>query len=111
MQLPLYAGKTWNGNTYNRTDTLQQFKYRVDTIDCQMNIGGFSFDSVLTISQKNELTAISKILVAERYALGVGMVQKMAIDIYSDTYAPDSDIEKRVTQGTLIYYTLLNYGK
>ena len=111
MQLPLYAGKTWNGNTYNRTDTLQQFKYRVDSIDCQMNIGGFSFDSVLTISQKNELTAISKILVAERYALGVGMVQKMAIDIYSDTYAPDSDIEKRVTQGTLIYYTLLNYGK
>ena len=111
MQLPLYAGKTWNGNTYNRTDTLQQFKYRVDSIDCQMNIGGFDFDSVLTISQKNELTAISKILVAERYALGIGMVQKMAIDIYSDTYAPDTDIEKRVTQGTLVYYTLLNYGK
>ena len=111
MQLPLSVGKTWNGNAYNMTDTLQKYQYCVDSIDCQMVIGGFQFDSVLTISQKKELTAISKILVAERYAVGVGMVERVAIDLYSDSYAPDIDIENRVTQGTMVYQTLLNYGK
>jgi hypothetical protein len=111
MQLPLAVGKQWNGNAYNRTDTLQKYQFRVDSIDCPAAVGRFLFDSVLTISQKNELTAISKVLVAERYAAGIGMVEKIQIDIYSDTYAPEIDIENRVTQGTMIYHTLIGFGK
>lgn len=111
MQLPLTIGKTWNGNAYNRTDTLQKYQFRVDSLDCPAAVGRFQFDSVLTISQKNELTAISKVLVAERYAAGIGMVEKIQIDIYSDTYAPEIDIENRVTQGTMIYHTLIGFGK
>lgn len=111
MQLPLAVGKTWNGNAYNRTDTLQKYQFRVDSLDCPAAVGCFQFDSVLTISQKNELTAISKVLVAERYAAGIGMVEKIQIDIYSDTYAPEVDIENRVTQGTMIYHTLIGFGK
>jgi len=111
MQLPLYKGKTWNGNIYNRTDTLQKYEYCVDSIDYQMVIGEFDFDSVLTISQKNELTAITRILFFERYAAGVGLVQKQQIDIYSDSYNPDVDITERITQGTLVYYNLIGYGK
>lgn len=111
MQLPLAVGKTWNGNAYNRTDTLQKYQFRVDSLDCPAAVGCFLFDSVLTISQKNELTAISKVLVAERYAAGIGMVEKIQIDIYSDSYAPDTDIENRVTQGTMIYHTLIDFGK
>lgn len=111
MQLPLTVGKQWNGNAYNRTDTLQKYQFRVDSIDCPAAVGRFRFDSVLTVSQKNELTAISKVLVAERYAAGIGMVEKIQIDIYSDTYAPEIDIENRVTQGTMIYHTLIDFGK
>ena len=111
MQLPLAVGKTWNGNAYNRTDTLQKYQFRVDSIDCPAVVGRFWFDSVLTVSQKNELTAISKVLVAERYAAGIGMVEKVQIDIYSDSYAPNIDIENRVTQGTMIYLTLIDFGK
>ncbi|MBR2195556.1 MAG: hypothetical protein IJ911_08070 [Salinivirgaceae bacterium] len=111
MQLPLAVGKTWNGNAYNRTDTLQKYQFRVDSIDSPAVVGRFRFDSVLTVSQKNELTAISKVLVAERYAAGIGMVEKVQIDIYSDSYAPNIDIENRVTQGTMIYLTLIDFGK
>ncbi len=111
MQLPLAVGKQWNGNAYNRTDTLQKYQFRVDSLDCPATVGRFQFDSVLTISQKNELTAISKVLVAERYAAGIGMVEKVQIDIYSDSYAPNIDIENRVTQGTMIYHTLIDFGK
>lgn len=111
MQLPLTIGKQWNGNAYNRTDTLQKYQFRVDSIDCPAVVGRFRFDSVLTVSQKNELTAISKVLVAERYAAGIGMVEKVQIDIYSDSYAPNIDIENRVTQGTMIYLTLIDFGK
>ena len=111
MQLPLAVGKQWNGNAYNRTDTLQKYQFRVDSIDCPAAVGRFLFDSVLTVSQKNELTAISKVLVAERYAAGIGMVEKIQIAIYSDTYAPEIDIENRVTQGTMIYHTLIDFGK
>jgi len=111
MQLPLYASKTWNGNIYNRTDTLQEYDYEVDSIDCQMIINNFEFDSVLTISQKKELTAITKIHFFERYAVGVGLVEKQQIDIYSDTYNPDIDIMNRITQGTITDYCLIGYGK
>lgn len=111
MDLPLFVGKTWNGTAYNRTDTLQEYQYRVEAMDTDMPIGDFRFDSVLTVSQKNELTAITKVYFVERYAKNVGLVQKQQIDIYSDTYNPDVDIEDRITQGTLIYYDLIDYGK
>jgi len=111
MLLPLTVGKQWNGNAYNRTDTLQKYHFTVDSIDCPTMVGRFKFDSVLTISQKNELTAISKVLFAERYAAGIGMVEKIQIDIYSDTYAPNIDIENRITQGTMVHYTLIGFGK
>ena len=83
----------------------------MDSIDCPAAVGRLRFDSVLTVSQKNELTAISKVLVAERYAAGIGMVEKVQIDIYSDSYAPNIYIENRVTQGTMIYHTLIDFGK
>ena len=111
MKLPLTVGKQWNGNAYNRTDTLQKYHFTVDSIDCPAVVGRFKFDSALTISQKNELTAISKVLFAERYAAGIGMVEKIQIDIYSDTYAPNIDIENRITQGTMVHHTLIGFGK
>lgn len=110
MQLPLSQGKTWNGNAYNNTDTVQEYVYRVDSIHCPMEMAGFLFDSVLTVSQKNELTAITKVLYFERYATGVGLVQKQQIDIYSNTFAPQVDITDRITQGTLVYYDLIDFG-
>lgn len=111
MDLPLFEGKMWNGNAYNRTDTLEEYQYCVEEIDVDMQIGEFRFDSVLTISQKSELTAITKVSFVERYAKNIGLVQKQQIDIYSDTYNPDADIEDRITQGTLIYYDLIGFGK
>lgn len=111
MLLPLSDGKKWNGNIYNRTDTLQEYEYCVENIDAGMQLGEFYFDSVLTISQKDELTAITKVSFIERYAKNVGLVYKHQIDIYSDNYEPDVDIADRITQGTLIYYDLIGYGK
>ncbi len=110
MLLPLYAGKSWNGNAYNRTDTLRLYSYNVDSIDCPMSIGTFNFDSVLTISSENELTAISQKLKFERYAAGIGLVQKQAINIYSDTYNPTVDISERITKGTISTYDLIDFG-
>lgn len=110
MQLPLLKGKKWNGNIYNRTDTLQEYEYCVESFDYNADINGFLFDSVVTISQKNELTAITKVWFSESYASGVGLVRKQMIDIYSDIYDPAVEIDDRITKGTIADYVLIGFG-
>lgn len=110
IQMPLVVGQTWNGNAYNRVDTLNKYKYKLDSVSYAMKIGDFCFDSVITISQRTEQTAITKVSFFERYASGVGLVEKQQIDIYSDNYNPTVNIESRITRGKMVYFDLINFG-
>jgi hypothetical protein len=111
LRFPLTIGKQWNGNAYNRTDTLQLFNYEVKSLDEPFVLNDISCDSVLLISQKSESTAISKIDFYERYAKHIGLIQKQEIDIRSEVLDDLSiPVENRVTQGTFYYQNLIRYG-
>ena len=66
---------------------------------------------MLTITQKEKISIIDKIYYIEKYAYGIGLVEKQQIDIYSDDVDPSIPIENRVTKGTMYYQKVIGYGK
>jgi hypothetical protein len=107
----LTVGKHWDGNAYNRTDTLKLYTYKIISLDEPFQLNHLNFDSVIYISQKTESTAISKLDFYERYAKHIGLVQKQEINIHSENLDDISvPIEKRVTQGYFFYQNLIGYG-
>jgi hypothetical protein len=112
LKFPAELGDQWNGNAYNRTDTLQLYSYKIESMDVPFLLNSLSFDSTLTVSQKNKVSAISKMVYFEKYALNVGMIQKQEININSQQIVDISiPIEQRVTQGYFYYANLIGYGK
>jgi hypothetical protein len=112
LDFPVQLNKAWNGNKYNRFDTLNQYNYKIKTINEPYSLNILLFDSVLTVVQKEKLTAIDKIYFEEKYALGVGLIEKQQTDIYTgkDDYDPTVPIEERITKGIIYHQKLIGYG-
>lgn len=111
QKFPLNLHATWNGDAYNRLDTLQKYSYEVTAIHSPETIGTFTFDSVLTISQKFQASLVSKIDFEEKYSYTVGLVYKKQIDVYSSlTDYTNIPVEDKVTKGTMYYQELIAYG-
>jgi len=111
IKFPAIVNSFWDGNAYNRMDTLKVYDYTITAIDEPESINSLSFDSVLTVTQKEKVTNIDKLHFYEKYAKGIGLVEKQQVDIYSDILGSSLPIEQRVTQGTLYYKKLIDYGK
>ena len=80
LAFPIKVDRAWNGNAYieitKEIDYLRDWKYQVTELDVPMTIGGFSFDSTLTVVHQDRETLIEKVYSTEQYAKGVGMVYK-----------------------------------
>lgn len=111
IKFPAQLDLSWNGNAYNRTDTLSLFDYTISQIDYPLSENGLVFDSVLTVSQREFLSNVEKYSYIEKYANTVGLVYKEAISIYSETVDLNIPIEERVTSGTMYYQEMIDYGK
>jgi hypothetical protein len=111
IKFPIKINIKWNGDAYNTTDSLQQYLYRVESVDVRDTINNFVFDSVLKIVQKDKSSIVDKVYFFEKYAMGVGMVEKQQIDIYSTDVDPLIPIEDRITKGTIYRCKLISYGK
>lgn len=111
QKFPLELNKTWNGNAYNRTDTLGEFMYTVSAIDEPDVVNALSFEKVLTITQREFTSAVEKYLFYEKYAYGIGLIKKEMVDIYSEDVDLSIPIEDRVTKGTMYYQEIIDYGK
>ena len=110
INFPAELDKTWDGDAYNRLDTLKMYSYTITSLNEPDVINLSAFDSVLVVNQKDDLTLINKLFYQEKYAYGVGMVERTRVDIYSEF--PDSrPIERRVTKGTMYYQKISSYGK
>jgi len=109
INFPVSLNKTWDGDAFNRLDTLKQYQYTITSVDEPEVINSNAFDLVLVVTQKNDLSAVDELFFEERYAYGVGLVEKTQIDIYSE-YDP-RPIEQRVTKGTFYYQKISSYGK
>jgi hypothetical protein len=112
LKFPAELGKTWNGNAYNRLDTLEQYSFIVSDLDEPYLLNDLSFDSVLTVTQKDKESLIDKVLFTEKYAKGIGLIEKIQIDIRGDEdIDPLVNVEDRITKGTIYRQTLIDYGK
>jgi hypothetical protein len=112
LNFPLFLNKSWDGNKYNRLDTSKIYDFKIILMDGVYTNKNISLDSVLTVVQKNKSTEIDKLYFDEKYAPGVGLIEKQQTNIYSgrDDYDPTVPIENRITKGTLYTQKLTGYG-
>ena len=86
LALPVLKGKTWNGNAYN---TIPEENYSYTEVHVPLSIAGFSFDSSVTVLQKEDINLIHQIFKQEKYVSGLGMVYKevdsLNLNGYHDT--------------------------
>jgi len=111
IKFPVQFDNDWNGNIYNRMDTIEEYRYSITSLDLPETINNLNFDSVLTVTQKDKITLIDKIYFFEKYSKGIGLIEKQQIDIRSEDIDATIPIENRITKGTLFYQKITNYGK
>jgi len=111
LKFPIKVNRSWNGNAYNNIDTLSNYRYNIESLDILDSVNNIIFDSVLKVIQKDKTSIIDKVYFFEKYAYGVGLIEKQQIDIYSTDVDPSIPIEDRVTKGVLYYCKLTDYGE
>lgn len=107
LEFPIREKNSWNGNANN---TLSEWLYTIEYMDKKENVNNIPLDKVLLVEQKEFKTLISYQYYAEKYAVGVGLVSKEIIDIYSNTIQPTVAIENRIEKGLIYKQLLLSYG-
>jgi hypothetical protein len=111
IKFPAILNSEWNGNVYNRLDTINTYNYKIISVDIAEQINNITFDSVLTVRQKFKESIIDKVDFFEKYAYKTGLIEKQQTDIYSSDVDPSIPIEERVTKGVMYYQKITRYGK
>ncbi len=106
LVFPVKLNKTWDGNAHN---TLEECEYKITEIDINDTINSLFFDSVLTVTQKDEENMIEKFYFIEKYAKNTGMVYKQIIDITS-LYPIPGDFEERIKLGNILTMEVVEFG-
>lgn len=73
LAFPTQLNKTWNGNAKNILDPQD---YEITDIHQPLSLNNLSYDSTLTVTQKEEILFIGEDHQLEKYAAGVGMIYK-----------------------------------
>jgi hypothetical protein len=104
---PVEENVVWNGNANN---TVGDWQYRIDYVDRSETINNKKLEKVLLVKQKDFRTLISYQFYSEKYARGVGLVQRDIINISSNKIVANVPVEKRIEIGFIVKQTLVNYG-
>lgn len=97
---PPHESEKWNGNLYN-TNGEQNYAYSDIHSTCVLN--NLTYDSTLTVIQKQEYTLISEKFEKEIYAAHIGLIYKKYVNL---TKEPTGVIIKGIDYS----YTLHSYG-
>lgn len=84
---PLELRRTWNGNMWidpgqeiqvagERIRPFANWRYRVDSLDIPGQIGTFAFDSLLVVTEADDVNAIERRFSRVHYALHIGPVRR-----------------------------------
>lgn len=73
LSFPISSTVTWNGNDAN---TLEVEMYSYDSFHSPMSINGLSFDSTLSVLQRDDDNFVQRIYGREVYANHIGMIYK-----------------------------------
>ena len=94
LSFPISAGITWNGNDANNLGA-EDYKYL--DFHVPRNIGGFNFDSTLTVLHTDDDNYVQKKFGEEIYATGVGMIYKEKDDLGKRNGIVVSGLEYKAT--------------
>ena len=83
LVFPIKNGEYWNGNAYN---DLLFCEYTYDSIHEPYELNSFSFDSTVTVLQKDLYTAVDYQNAYEVYAKNVGLIYKKDINLSINLY-------------------------
>lgn len=109
LVFPMTKRSEWNGNIWidvnreieiagERMRPFTNWNYEVDSIDIQANIGQFSFDSTLVVTEADDNNIIERRFSRARYAKNVGLVwrEQLILDSqYCNQSTPPVDCETR----------------
>lgn len=107
LVFPIRENASWDGNAHN---IMGEWLYTLAYIDKKETINGQPLEKVLQVNQKDFKTLISYQSYSEKYARGIGLVQREITDILSNSIVPGTPIEKRIETGLVYKQTLLTYG-
>jgi hypothetical protein len=105
MISPLEEGDTWNGNAYN---SLGHKEYEVESI--RDTIINTNFLEKATIVQIDQSSLIDKIYSAEEYIEGIGLVNKVDIDVELNI-DPNQIWEDKVSKGQIYRQSLIEFSE
>jgi hypothetical protein len=99
LSFPVTITRTWNGNQFN---FFPEEDYSVDELNVPLNIGGFSFDSSVTVLELEDFNLIHRIFKEEKYVYGLGLAyrQRDSLNINGLGY---------VTNGVEFRQSLIDY--
>ena len=78
LVFPVKKDKYWNGNAFN---TLDEWEYSYDSLHTDKVINGLSFDSTITVVQRDNENVVEYEKVQEIFAIDIGLVYKKHIDL------------------------------
>lgn len=104
---PIQENASWNGNAFN---TMGEWIYTYSYIDRKETINETPVGNVLFVNQKNYRTLISYQNYSEKYAKGIGLVQKQITDLLSNNILINVPVEDRIESGLIYKQILVTYG-
>ena len=75
---PINTSKYWDGNAFN---TLEEWEYYYDSLHKPKLINNLSFDSTITVIQRDNENVVEYEKVKEVYAVDIGLIYKSHIDL------------------------------
>ncbi|MCH8904128.1 MAG: hypothetical protein IIA45_09470 [Bacteroidetes bacterium] len=115
LVFPPKLGVTWEGNKYiftgtNNTvdlDYMKDWDYEYTEVDVPLTVGGLSFDSTLTVIQRDYANVIEKVSFEEKYALHVGLIFKETMHLKKQSV----DIMwEDAPEGSTLLMTIFDYS-
>lgn len=101
LNYPVVEGKDWNGNAYN---TFNEWNYEYENVHQSHTTGAFTFDSTLTVNQRDNINIIDNETAFEVYAKDVGLIEKHYTDQVKSISTGD------ITSGASMNWILLDYS-
>ena len=103
MIFPINDTKYWDGNAFNNLD---EWEYSYDSLHMPKLINNLSFDSTITVIQRDNENVVEYEKVKEIFAVDIGLIYKIHIDLDIN----DSNILD-INSGRELEMTVTAYGK
>jgi hypothetical protein len=129
LVFPLDDGTAWDGNLWidanreieiagERMRPFTNWRYEIDSIDVPGQVGAFAFDSLLVVTEADDVNAIERRLSRVRYAKNVGLVhrEQWILDSqYCNQIPPPADClskpwEEKAERGYIIRQTVIGFN-